>query len=127
MASDPLAALAGGFIDPAAPDALPAHLRGEQGLAIARWLGAGGVTATQLMAAEKALSAHAARYRATLSWSALREDFAVLIFEHGFHQSPRLAALLQEALPRLNNPAQLAGFFRHLSWLAQVLALGEPI
>jgi hypothetical protein len=121
--ADPFTAFDGGWHDPDAPAELHPRLRGEEGVAIAGWLAERGVTANETADVAAVLEAYASGWAADVEPALLIQILRGALERPGTLGSPALATLLQAALARVSNAAELHALIAFLRRTALVLTL----
>ncbi|HET7228724.1 MAG TPA: hypothetical protein VFJ16_01845 [Longimicrobium sp.] len=119
-----------GWSDPAAPGELHPRLRGEGGVAIARWLTERSVAPAELVDLATVLEAYASGWARDVDPSRVIGVLRGAVGQPGTVSSPALAILLREALARVNDTADLAlllAFLRRTALVQTLQAGSGPI
>ena len=114
--SDPLAAIAPHLGALGRGPGLPEALTGEAGLALLEWLLEEDVSVEQLADAASVYRRYIGE--TTRAWSEAQSDMKTLAFMRGYHETPRLLMLLQDAIDALEGPAQVGAMADYMEWLA---------
>jgi hypothetical protein len=127
MTPEPFAAFDAGWTDPAAPAELHPHLRGEGGVAVARWLVAHGVQPAETADVAAVLQAYVSGWAPEVDPAMLLHVLRGAVGQPGTVSSPALSTLLQQALARVHGPDELRAmieFFRRTA-VVQTLHAGS--
>jgi hypothetical protein len=125
LPTDPLAALAPSFGALGRGPGLPDALTGEPGLALLEWLLEDQVEAAHLADAAASFRDYAQAAPAG-SPEALRNDMTTIAYMRQLQLMPRLMVFLQDAIARLEAPAQARALADYLDWLARRAAVIAP-
>ncbi|HET7461707.1 MAG TPA: hypothetical protein VFJ82_10695 [Longimicrobium sp.] len=126
----PWSALDGGWSDPAAPGELHPRLRGEGGVAVARWLNEQAVAPAEMADVAAVLAAYASGWGAEVDPAVLLHVLRGALAQPGAVSSPAVAELLDQALARVHDTADFAamlGFLRRTAILQTLQAGSGPI
>lgn len=119
----PWAAFDAGWSDPAAPGELHPHLRGEGGVAVARWLVEHGAMPDETLDVAAVLEAYASGWPPGADPALLVHVLRGALDQPGTVSSPALTTLLQQALARIATAADLQALIAFLRRTAIVQAL----
>ena len=123
MLTPPWAAFDAGWSDPAAPGELHPHLRGEGGVAVARWLAEHGVMPDETLDVAAVLEAYVSGWAPEVDPVLLLHVLRGALEQPGTVSSPALTTLLQQALARIDATADLHSLIAFLRRTAVVQSL----
>lgn len=126
----PWSAFDAGWTDPAAPGELHPRLRGEGGVAVARWLAEHGVMPDETLDVAAVLEAYASGWAPEADPSLLVQVLRGALERPGTVSSPALTTLLQQALARVHTAADLrtlVAFLRRTAIVQTLHAGSGPV
>lgn len=130
MTPDPFSAFDTGWTDPAAPGELHPHLRGEGGVAVARWLAERGVMPDETADVAAVLDAYASGWAPEVDSAMLLHVLRGALSRPGTVSSPALTTLLQQALARVHDGDEfrmLLAFLRRTAVILRLEAGSGPV
>jgi hypothetical protein len=123
--TDPLMAVSPALGSLGRAPGLPEGLTGEPGVALIEWLLEDGVTPAHFSDAEASFRAYAQASPGSTP-EQLRNDLTTIAYLRQFQEMPRLMTFLQDAIARLESPAQAQALADYMAWLARRAAVMAP-